>query len=116
MWRDDANLLDILQSAREIRELIRGITQEEFDNSRLMQHAMIRLIQIIGEAARKISDDYKKQHPEIPWHEIIGMRHRLVHDYFNINLDIVWEVINERIVELIEFIEPLVPPDSSKEN
>jgi uncharacterized protein with HEPN domain len=72
MWRDDANLLDILQSAREIRELIRGITREEFDNSRLVQHAMIRLIQIIGEAARKISDDYKKQHPEIPWHEIIG--------------------------------------------
>jgi uncharacterized protein with HEPN domain len=76
-----------------------------------MQHAAMRLIQIIGEACRKISGESKNAHPQIPWTKIIGMRHRLVHEYFRVDAEIVWEVVSQDIPTLIPMIEPLVPPE-----
>ena len=71
----------------------------------------MRLIQIIGEAARKISPAYKESHPQIPWTQIIGMRNRLVHEYFRVETEIVWEVVERDIPALIPLLEPLVPPE-----
>ncbi len=75
----------------------------------------MRQIQIIGEAARKVSPIYQQEHLEIPWQEIIGMRNRLVHEYFHIIPERVWDVVDKDIPELIRLIEPLVPPDESSE-
>jgi uncharacterized protein with HEPN domain len=76
----------------------------------------MRQTQIIGEAARKISQQYKDAHPEIPWQAIIGMRNRLVHEYFDIIPERVWDVVENNIPELIRLIEPLVPPDESSQS
>jgi uncharacterized protein with HEPN domain len=71
-------------------------------------------IQIIGEAARCISDEFKQRHPEIPWRRIIGMRHHLVHEYFNIDIEQIWQVVEVDIPALLPLIEPLVPPEENE--
>lgn len=76
-----------------------------------MQHGIMRLIQILGEAARKVSPEFRQAHPEIPWQGIIGMRNRMVHEYFRIIPAKVWEVIQDEIPVLIPLLEPLVPSE-----
>jgi uncharacterized protein with HEPN domain len=111
MWRDDAYLLDMLLAARELTQFTEGVSFEEFNGNRLLQHAATRLVQVMGEAARSISAEFKEAHPEIPWSGIIGMRHRLVHEYFRVAPDKVWEVVKKELPSLIALLEPLVPPD-----
>lgn len=115
MWRDDAYLLDMLNAARKIQTFLQGMSEDEFRKSELHQQAVMRLIQIIGEAARKISDACKQAHPEIAWVQISGMRNYLIHEYFRINLDTVWQVVHNHIPALIAQLEPLVPPDNLTE-
>ena len=111
MWRDDAYLLDMLLAGRKVRGFTKNVTWEQFQSDELVQNAVMRQIQIIGEAARKVSSPCQQAHAEIPWQEIIGMRNRLIHEYFRIIPDRVWEVVEKDIPELIRLIEPLVPPD-----
>lgn len=113
MWRDEAYLLDMLLAARKIVNFSQGYDLEKFSSDELLQHAVIRLIQIIGEAARKISMAYKNDFPQIPWTQIIGMRHRLVHEYFRVETEIVWEAVERDIPPLICLLEPLVPPETA---
>lgn len=93
MWRDDAYLLDMLLAARKVREFTQGVEWEKFEKDDLIQNAVMRQIQIIGEASRKVSIQYQQEHPEIRWNEIIGMRNRLVHEYFRIIPRRVWDVV-----------------------
>ncbi len=113
MWRDDAYLLDMLLAARKVRDFTQAVSGEQFETQEVLQHATMRLIQIIGEAARKISPEFQGAHQEIPWRGIIGMRHRLVHEYFRIIPEKVWEVIERDIPALIPLLEPLVPSDEA---
>lgn len=112
MWRDDAFLLDMLLAARKILKYTQGCDPERFENDEVMQDAVMRRIQIIGEAARKVSPEFKEAHPEIPWTGIIGMRHRLIHEYFRIIPEKVWDAVAKDIPALITLIEPLVPPEN----
>lgn len=111
MRADDILLLDMLLAAREAVGFLRDLSQEEFRHDRVRQLATIKLIEVIGEAAAKISGDYRANHPELPWGDMVGMRHRLVHDYFDINLDRVWRTVRENLPRLIAQLEPLVPPE-----
>lgn len=111
MWRDDAYVLDMLLAARKIQRYCQGVGWDEFERQEILQDAVLRLIQIIGEAAWKLSDEYREIHPDIPWQEIIGMRHRLVHEYFHLDLERVWDVIQNDISGLISQLDPLVPKD-----
>ncbi len=113
MWRDDAYLLDMLLAARKVCKFTQNATWEQFQTNELMQNGVMRQIQIIGEAARKVSSQYQQEHQKIPWQEIIGMRNRLVHEYFRIIPERVWDVVEKDIPELIRLIEPLVPPDEN---
>ena len=113
MWRDDAYMLDMLLAARKVESYTRNVNWERFRDDDLIQSAVMHQIQIIGEAARKISRHYKVAHSEIPWQMIIGMRNRLVHEYFDIIPERVWDVVERDIPELIRLIEPFVPPDES---
>jgi len=115
MWRDDAFLLDMLLAARKVLEFTQGVGWSNFELDDLMQNAVMRQIQIIGKAARKLSPQCQEEHPEIPWNEIIGMRNRLVHEYFHIIPRRVWDIVEKDIPELIQLIEPLVPPDEPAE-
>jgi len=113
MWRDDAYMLDMLLAARKVQSYTRNVNWERFRDEDLIQNAVMHQIQIIGEAARKISRQYRDAHSEIPWQMIIGMRNRLVHEYFDIIPERVWDVVDRDIPELIRLIEPLVPPDEA---
>jgi uncharacterized protein with HEPN domain len=114
MWRDDARLLDMLIAARKIRAFTRDVTPEQFLQDELMQHGIMRLIEILGEAARQLSDDFKVNHPEIPWRQIIGLRNRMVHEYFRVIPAKVWEVVEQEIPSLVALLEPLVPPPGNE--
>lgn len=108
--KDDATfLLDMLVAARKIQKFSVGLTQETFNQSELHQSALIRELQVIGEAARLISEECKSAHPEIEWDKIAGMRNRLIHEYFRVSLRIVWQTTQNDIVPLIARLETLVP-------
>lgn len=112
--RDESYLLDILISARKAIQFVEGLNFKEFVESEIHQNAVIRPLEVIGEAARIISDEMKTEHPEIPWGEMIGMRNRLIHEYFNINLTTVWDTVHNDLPDLLQAIEPLVPPENEK--
>lgn len=113
MQRDDAYLLDMLLAARRAAQHASGIEREPFASSLLHQDAVIHQLHIIGEAARKVSEDEKKKHPYIDWPGIIGMRHRLVHDYRNIRIDVVWDVVTREVPTLITHLEQIVPREDA---
>jgi uncharacterized protein with HEPN domain len=104
-----------LLATRKVQQFTQGVTWNQFQDDEMLQNAVMRLIQIVGEAARKVSPEFKQAHPEIPWQGIIGMRNRLVHDYFRIESSRVWEVIEKDLPALIPLIEPLIPPDETAE-
>ena len=112
MRDDDARLLDMLLAAREAIALVNGLTFPEFQRNRMAQLAVLKTIEIVGEAASRISTDTARAHPDIPWSGIVGMRNRLVHGYFNINLERVWETVRQDIPQLISQLEPFVPPEA----
>jgi uncharacterized protein with HEPN domain len=113
MWRDDAYLLDILVAARKALGFAKGVTWEQFQQNELLQNAVVRPLEIMGEVARKISKETKDSHPEIPWNEMIGMRNRLIHEYFRINLQTVWDTLQNDIPRLVTLVEPLIPPEKA---
>lgn len=114
MLRDDAYLLDILTAARKVLLYSEGLSWERFRDEGILQDAILRNLQIIGEAAQRISEDVKDSHPELPWAPMAGMRNRLVHEYFRIDLERVWQTVQEDIPVLVELIEPLIPPPDEK--
>lgn len=114
MWRDDALLLDMLDAATEALEFAASLDQQQFYASRLHQAAVIRSLTVIGEAASKVSREFRDVHPEIEWRDIIGMRHRLIHNYGAIRLDVVWGAVQRKLPELIAGLKPLIPPDDTE--
>ena len=112
MRDDDARLLDMLLAAREAMTFVDGLTFPEFKRNRMAQPAILKAVEIVGEAASRISADLMDAHPEIPWPGIVGMRNRLVHGYFDINLERVWETVQRDIPRLVSQLEPLAPPET----
>ncbi len=112
MRRDDILLLDMLLAAREAVEFADGLTFETFDRNRMAQLAILKAVETVGEAASRIGTETRDAHPEIPWGDIVGMRNRLVHEYFNVNLARVWEAVERDIPRLIPQLESLVPPET----
>ena len=101
MRRDRERLLDIQDAITRVEEYAsRG--REAFEQDRLIQIWMLHHLQIIGEASRAISPEFKEEHPEVPWPKIIALRNILVHHYFDIDLAIVWSVVESAIPELKE--------------
>ena len=104
--KDDLAFIEhILLCIDKIQEYTKNLTAQEFNNNELFQDAVIRNIEIIGEATKKISKDLKSQYREIPWKEMSGMRDKLIHDYFGVDADVVWKTVNEDIPYLKSLIE-----------
>jgi len=89
---------------------VRGLPRAAYDADENLRLALIHLVQVVGEAARKVSSEFTEAHPEVPWENIIGMRHKLVHDYLGVDEDIVWQVVTVDLPRLVRSLEPLVPP------
>ena len=115
MRRDDAYILDMLLAARKVLEFTEEVDWERFSRDELVQNAVMRQIQIVGEAAHSVSPGYQSEHAHVPWPEIIGMRNRLVHEYFRILPRRVWDVVEKDIPRLIQVLEPLVPDENEAE-
>ncbi len=111
MRSDDAYLLDMLEAARKAREFSAGLTKSQFEQSELRQHAILNVLEVVGEAASRVSEATRNAHPAIPWRKIVGLRNRIVHGYFDIDAGIIWRVVNDDLPGLISQLEPVVPPD-----
>ena len=115
MSRDPAYLLDILQAARRIREGVEGVTKATFLKEWMRHSAIVRQIEIIGEATKRLSEEFRNQHPEIPWRSMAGMRDVVIHGYDHVDIEEVWRVAEADMPRLIMMLEPLVPPEETSE-
>jgi uncharacterized protein with HEPN domain len=106
--RDAALLLDMLLAARDARGFVAGMDEAAFLASRLHQSAVNRALEVIGEAAGKVSPAFRAAQPAIPSREITGLRHRLIHGYDEVEFDVVWRVVTVRLESLIASLEPLI--------
>jgi uncharacterized protein with HEPN domain len=111
MQRDLQFLLDMLQSAELIMTYTAQCSKDEFVGNVQLQDSVIRRLLVIAEAARRVSETTRQTLPTIAWQEINGMRNRLVHEYDDVNLNIVWDVIQTEIPTLIEELKLQVPPE-----
>ena len=111
MRRDEALLLDILIAARRALKYMQGVSRADFEKNEMLQDAVTRPLEIIGEAAGQVSENYREAHADIPWHKMIGMRNRLIHEYFRVNYGAVWDTVKEDLPELIQLLDKLVPPE-----
>jgi uncharacterized protein with HEPN domain len=106
--RDRTRLVDMLNEAYQIQEFLGGEDREALSQNTMLAYAVIRAITIVGEAANQTSLEFQLAYPEIPWHNIIGMRNRIVHGYSSVDLDIVWEVATRNLPTLIPILEQIL--------
>ncbi len=104
---DAVRLQHIIDAARQAVAFVRGRSRAELEADSMLSLALVRLLEVIGEAARGISPAVREAHTEVAWSKMAGMRDRLIHGYFDINLDIVWETVTQDLPELIGQVEPI---------
>lgn len=100
MDKDKTKVGDILDCIKNIEEYCVGLNFGSFLDKKVVQDAVVRNIEVIGEAAKKISEEFKQGHPTIPWKKIMGMRDNLIHDYINVDLEQVWQTVQKDIPDL----------------
>ena len=100
MDKDNTYKKHILDAIAQVGSFIEGFDYERFAEDKKTLDAVVREIEIIGEAAKKLSEEFKKDHPGIPWKDIMGMRDKLIHDYFSVDEEMVWEVATKDLREL----------------
>jgi len=111
MWRDPAWILDMLQAARKALEYAQDLTETQYLGSSRDQDAIIRQLTIVGEAAKRVSPEFKAEHWDIPWRKIAGFRDVVVHDYFHVDIKEVWRIVRGELPTLAKMLEPLLPPE-----
>lgn len=105
---DTVYLEHILDAIGQIETYVAGLTYRQFSENRLVQDGVIRQLEIIGEAARSLSEEFRAQHTDLPWQQIIGLRNRLIHAYFDVNLGIIWDIVQSDIPPLRDKISGLL--------
>jgi uncharacterized protein with HEPN domain len=113
LQRDDLIYVGhVLETARRVSRLVDGVPRTQYDEDETLRLAVTHLLQTVGEAARRVSQPFRDAHPQVPWPAIIGMRHRIVHDYLNVDEEIVWQTATTELQPLIKILESLVSDDA----
>jgi uncharacterized protein with HEPN domain len=102
---DVVRLRHMLDAARKAVELTENSERVDLDKDEKLALALLRLLEILGEAAKNVSDQYRQKHSQIPWRQIAGTRDRLVHGYFDVDLDVVWKIISSDLPSLVQQLE-----------
>lgn len=105
---DKVRIRHILDASKEAVEFAKGRYRTDLDNDRKLSLSLVRLLEIIGEATRGLSEEFRTQHPELPLKKMAGMRDRLIHGYYDVNLDVVWETVTEDLPGLISKLESIL--------
>lgn len=113
MQHDLIRIRHMLAAAKDAMEFAADKTRADLAKDRLHMLAIIKSIEIIGEAASKVTDTFKIENTNIPWNDIINMRNRLIHAYFDVNLDIVWQTVKTDLPDLIKALEEIIPPEET---
>ncbi len=102
---DQVRLLHMIDHAREAAELVRGRSRVDLDSDRVLSLALVRLLEVIGEAANRVSEQTRQQHPGVSWLQIVSLRNRLIHGYDSVDLDILWQILQQDVPRLISELE-----------
>ncbi len=102
---DRVRLGHMLEAGQEALTFAEGKTRADLESNRMLAHALVECLRIVGEAARQVSSETRQQYPAIPWRDIIGMRNLLVHEYFRIDHDIVWQTVTVELPALVHALE-----------
>jgi uncharacterized protein with HEPN domain len=106
---DDATRVrHILDAANRARNLLEGHSRQDLDSDDVLGLALVRLLEILGEAARGVSPELRTRYPAIPWHQLVSTRNRMIHAYFSVDMDIVWSIIEGDLPSLIHQLEHVV--------
>lgn len=108
MKEDQVYLKHIIEAAEKITSYIDGVSFDDFKADDLITDAVIRELEIIGEASGKVSEEFKNLHPEVFWPQMIGMRNRLIHEYFGVDKKVVWETCQTDLMDLDQQLRPLI--------
>jgi uncharacterized protein with HEPN domain len=111
MSRDDTYLVDILESARIALGYVAGKSWDEFYEDMQCQDAVLRRIEIIGEAARHVSPQFQKKYPQIPWRDLAVLRNLVIHQYDAVDVKQVWDTTQKRLPSLVNELSRIVPPE-----
>lgn len=112
MRKDDTvRLRHMLDAAREVESFAEGKSRNSLDSDRQLVLALVKSIEIIGEAASRVTEESRKTFSQIPWTNIIGMRNRLIHAYYDTDLDVLWKTVTEDISPLIAELERIIPSE-----
>ena len=95
--------------AREVIDLMRGRTRDDLDTDRLLSLGVVRLLEIVGEAAARVPDEERARWPAVPWVSIVGLRNRLIHGYDDVDYDIVWEIVTTDLPKLVTELARTLP-------
>jgi len=110
MQRDDSIYIrHILDAARKALHFTANRSREDLNKNEMLAISLVHLLEIVGEAANVVSEGFRKQYPHIPWRKMIELRNRLIHGYFDINLDIVWDTVLKDLPPLVSDLEKIIP-------
>jgi uncharacterized protein with HEPN domain len=105
---DRTSMLQMLDYARKARAMVAGRHREDLDRDEMLQLALTRAMEVIGEAAGRVSETSRNKHAEIPWRDIVGMRNRLIHGYDAVDLNLLWDTVTADLPPLIEALERIL--------
>jgi uncharacterized protein with HEPN domain len=115
MKKDDSVYLrHIMDAFVQIERYTEGVSHDEFIKNSLIQDGVIRQLEVMGEASRNLSEDMRNEYPHIPWRQMISLRNRMIHAYFNVNLQIIWEIIQGDIPNLKKDIKHVLEIQGQK--
>lgn len=105
---DIIRLRHMRDAVKDAAAFIKNKTRNSLDEDKMLTYSLVRCLEIIGEAASKLSKKCQDEYPQIPWNQIVNMRNRLIHAYYDINLDILWNTVNKDLTPLVEEIERIL--------